>query len=409
MNTWSLSWHGLATMVGLEVRQRLRSRKWIWALAVWFVFIGAITALVMWAVYKSFSYDCNPAYDSCSLSDSNAGPTAFAVIVMFVLGMGLVIAPAFTATSINGDRTQGTLATLQATKLSALEIAGGKLISAWLSAAVFLLVVLPFIAVSMILGSISVLQVIVCFAVIFILVAIVCAIGLGWSAVVIRSAVSTVLTYLSVTVLAIISPLVLLMSLGFVQQNEQVQVWGLTYDEWNQYANTPGYQNSTVPPPVDKCHWYTRSQVVTRTDQVWWILVPNPFVIVADAAPLSPKAQGDLTYASDPLSDIRGLMREMARPIPKPLEIDECTQVYYWSNYYSVTPDSNGNIVSVTHNGTPVEIPPSPVPPRAPGYNHPVWPYGLAVNFVIGVAFFVLAVRRLRIPYHKLAKDTRVA
>ena len=32
-----------------------------------------------------------------------AGPLAFGTITFFVLGMGLVIAPAFTATSINGD------------------------------------------------------------------------------------------------------------------------------------------------------------------------------------------------------------------------------------------------------------------------------------------------------------------
>jgi len=408
MNTWSLSWHGLATMVGLEVRQRLRSRKWIWALAVWFVFIGAITALVMWASYKSYSYGCNPAYSSCSLSDSNAGPTAFAVIVMFILGMGLVIAPAFTATSINGDRSQGTLATLQATRLSALEIAGGKLIAAWLAAAVFLLVALPFIAVSMILGSISVLQVIVCFAVIFILVAIVCAIGLGWSAVVVRSAVSTVLTYLSVMVLSLISPLVLAMTVPFVEREETVQVWGLTYAEQDQYM-TQIKNGQIVDPPLDQCHWYTRTQTVARTDKVWWILVPNPFVIVADAAPLSPQAQGDRSYTGDPLSMIRSAMREMARPIASPLEVDECWQIYNWAGYYYTTYNPDGTVTVRRVDGSVVDLPPSPVPPRPPATNYPLWPYGLAVNFIIGAVFFVVAVRRLRIPYHKLAKDTRVA
>ena len=408
MNTWSLSWHGLKTVVGLEVRQRLRSRKWIWALAIWFVFIGAITALVMWATYKSFAYSCDPAYQSCSLADSNAGPTAFSVVVLFVLGMGLVIAPAFTATSINGDRSDGILATLQATKLSALEIAGGKLVSAWLSAAVFLLVALPSIAASMILGSISVFQVLVCFAVIFVLVAIVCAIGLGWSAVAVRSAVSTVLTYLSVMVLSLISPFVLALTASFVEHEETVEVWGLTLDE--QYRYMPEVKPSQYfVPPVDKCHWYTRTQIVTRTDKVWWILVPNPFVIVADAAPLSPKAQGDTTYSGDPLSALRATMRQMARPIPSPLEVDECWQLYNWSGYYEAYQNSDGTVTVKALDGTPVALPPSPVPPQPAATNYPVWPYGLAVNFIIGAAFFVVAVRRLRIPYRKLAKDTRVA
>ena len=408
MNTWSLSWHGLATMVGLEVRQRLRSHKWIWALAIWFVFIGAVTALVMWASYRAYAFDCNQDIGSCSLADSGAGPTAFAVIVLFVLGMGLVIAPAFTATSINGDRTQGTLATLQATKLSALEIAGGKLISAWLSAAVFLLVALPFIAVSMILGSISVLQVIVCFAVIFILVAIVCAIGLGWSAVMVRTAASTVLTYLSVMVLSLISPLVLAMTVPFIEQEETVQVWGLTYAEQEPYI-TQIKNGESIEPPVDQCHWFTRTQIVARTDKVWWILVPNPFVVVADSAPLSPQAQGDRSYDGDPLSMVRSAMREMARPIASPYEVDECRQLYSYSDYYNTTYNSDGTITVTRLDGTVVALPPSPVPQRPPASNYPVWPYGLAVNLVIGAAFFILAVRRLRIPYHKLAKDTRVA
>ena len=405
MNTWSLSWHGLATVVGLEVRQRLRSRRWIWALAVWFVFIGAITALVMWAVYTSYTASCNQIYSPCSLSDSTAGPIAFAVITMFILGMGLVIAPAFTATSINGDRAQGTLATLQATKLSAAEIAGGKLIAAWLVAAVFLLVALPFIAVSTILGSISVLQVVVCFAVIFVLVAIVCAIGLGWSAVFVRSAASTVMTYLSIIVLTLISPLVVALSIPFIQEGQTVQVWGLTYQEWDQFYS--GDRGTDATPPVDKCHWYTRTQTVLHTDEVWWILVPNPFVIVADAAPLSPQAEGDPAYEGDPLSAIRSVMREMARPAA--VELDECLDIYTWSGYYTVSHNPDGTVTVTRPDGTLVDVPPSPVPPRPPASAYPVWPYGLAANVVIGAVFFFVAVRRLRIPYHKLTKGTRVA
>lgn len=412
MNTWSLSWHGLTTVVGLEIRQRVRSRRWIWALIAWFVFIGAVTALVLWSVYKIYRYDCNPLYDTCSIANSDAGPTAFAVITMFILGMGLVIAPAFTATSINGDRTQGTLATLQATRLSSVEIAGGKLIAAWLSAAVFLLVALPFIIVSMVLGNISVLQVVVCFAVIFVLVAVVCAIGLGWSSIVSRAAGSTLLTYLSVVVLGIISPLVLVLTLSFVQEDTQIQVWGLNssettqyYDAVNAYWNNP--KGKTAPePPVDQCHWFTRTQSVTRMDRVWWLLVPNPFVIVADAAPLSPQAHGDITYAEDPLSMIRSGVREMARP--PALEVDQCIDLYASSPAYQVNYNTDGT-VTITKNGSIVTPPPSPVTPRPVAENYPVWPYGLAVNLILGAIFFWITVHKLRIPYKTLTKGTRVA
>ena len=39
------------------------------------------------------------------------------VVVFFVLGLGMLVVPSLTATSINGDREQGVLATLQTTLL----------------------------------------------------------------------------------------------------------------------------------------------------------------------------------------------------------------------------------------------------------------------------------------------------
>ncbi len=151
MSAWRLSLNGLRTVVELELRQRVRSRRWIWALVGWFALIGAVTSLVIWAASKNWG---NPDTDL-----GPGGPTAFGLITYFVLGLGLMIAPAFTSTSINGDRAAGTLATLQATRLSAIDLAMGRLVAAWLTAAVFVLVATPFIAWSMALGSISIWQV----------------------------------------------------------------------------------------------------------------------------------------------------------------------------------------------------------------------------------------------------------
>ena len=43
------NWNGLRTVTELELKQRVRSRRWITALVVWFVVIGAITSLVILA------------------------------------------------------------------------------------------------------------------------------------------------------------------------------------------------------------------------------------------------------------------------------------------------------------------------------------------------------------------------
>ncbi|MCL2735063.1 MAG: ABC transporter permease [Propionibacteriaceae bacterium] len=415
MNTWSLSWHGVATVVGLETRQRLRSKKWLWGLLGWFVFIGSITGLVIWAVYTSYSSISCVDSVSCSIADSNAGPWAFSFITLFVLGMGLVIAPAFTATSINGDRTQGTLATLQATRLSSAEIVAGKLIAACATAAVFLVVALPFVVVSMVLGNISVVQVLVCFLVTLLLVAVVCAIGLGWSSVFTRASASTLMTYLTTLILAVISPIILVASTPFLGEERPVQVWGLSQSQWYAYnqlmddywADDGGGKDvSGAPlPPVDKCQWNTRTERVVRMDKVWWLLVPNPFVTVADAAPLPPNYSRD--QAQDGLAMIRQAVREVARA-PQD-EVDECAQLYGWNPAFRTETDAFGVVHVTTNDGTPVNIPPSPVKPRPMVAQDPVWPWGLGVNLLIGAGFFWLAVSRLRIPYHTLAKGTRVA
>ena len=47
------------------------------------------------------------------------------------------------------------------------------------------------------------------------------------------------------------------------------------------------------------------------------------------------------------------------------------------------------------------------VPPRDGA--GPVWPFGLAVNVLLGAAGFVVAVRRLRTPQRTLPRGTRVA
>lgn len=331
MNTWQLTWNGIRTVTGLELRQRIRSKRWIWVLALWFVVIGAVTWLILAAVPMLLGFN------SPGEHGPGAGPLAFGTITFFVLGMGLIIAPAFTATSINGDRSAGTLALLQATRLSALEIALGKLIAAWLTAALFLVVALPFIALSMIWGDISIVQVLVTFVVVFAEVAVICAIGIGWSALLNRTAMSTMMTYLSVVFLTVISLIIMALLAPLVIRDEPVRVWGLPPTVQAEYdAQTEKFWNENPDatygplPPVAQCAWYDGEQRVPHLDRIWWISVANPFVIVADAAPLPPAATKDLgDYAnrsSDPLALIRYGIRRMAQP--ETGERDDCTQLY---------------------------------------------------------------------------------
>ncbi len=414
MNTWSLSWRGLRVVTGLEVRQRIRSRRWLIALVAWFLFVGAITSLVIGSAMQGFTQrDLQPGGIV-----PTPGPLAFGLNGLFVLGMGLVIAPTFTATSINGDRAAGTLATLQATRLSALEIAAGKLLAAWLTSAVFLVVSLPFIVWTMVLGSISIWQVLVCLAVVFVLVAVVCAIGLGWSSIISRSAGSAVMTYLCIVALGIISPMVMALSVPFLTSYDTVRVWGLPQPVADAYSaqldeywkNNPDADGSDAPaPPLGECTWTEQVEEQTHFERTWWLLVPNPFVVVADAAPLPALGRESLnTYigqTSDPLAGIRVMVRQVADP--PATERDEC--IYLYGNLgYNIEWNADGTPKVTTPDGTPVNVQ-SPVQRHSIEVGPPVWPWGLGVNLLIGAAFFSVAVRRLAIPYGKLPRGVRVA
>jgi ABC-type transport system involved in multi-copper enzyme maturation permease subunit len=414
MSTWRLSFRGLKTVVDLELRQRVRSRRWIIALVAWFLVIGAMTALVILASSATFRW-----------GDESAGPLAFGLITLFVLGAGLVVAPAFTATSINGDRTSGTLATLQATSLSTVEIVAGKLVAAWAAAAVFLVAALPFTVWSMVLGGISVWQVLVCFLVVFIEVAVVCAIGIGFSSLFTRTVTSTLMTYLMVVALCVLTVVVPGVATVLVADDDGiVQVYGLPPDvqiEWEQtisdwYDKNPAAMSEEdfvdyPKPPVQKCTWYeSTDEWVTHTERIWWMVLPNPFVVVADVAPLPSTDENLATYTSrsgDPLAGIRLAVRTAAHG-PE-TERDECWY-HYMELGYGVSYDPSTsvyNAIAPDNSNLPDYI--SPVDPVVVTAEKPLWPWGLGFNLLLGAVCFWLAVHRLKVPYKKLATGTRVA
>jgi ABC-type transport system involved in multi-copper enzyme maturation permease subunit len=370
---WSLSRHGVRTVAVLELRRRVRSTRWVVALVVWFLVVGAITALTWVALGSAGFVGSTTDLSTDDVPQIFTGPPLFGVVVFFVLFLGLLVSPTLSATSVNGDRNAGTLATLQVTLLSPAEIAVGKLLASWAAALAFLAVSVPFLVAAVAAGGVPAVSVVVCLGVLALLLAVVCAIGLGFSALSPRTSGSSVLTFLSVAGLTVLSPIVFGLTLPAVTTTQDVRVWSvpLTYDvEGNE-------------PP--ECVWRTESLDRAHTERTWWLLAVNPFVILADAAPQARSSE----MVGDPLSAIRTAVRA-ARTGPAPEE-DWCS----------------GAFTQLSAGGTPVEVP-SPVQEPEPDRSL-VWPYGLAVNLLLGAAGLVVAVRRLDIPQRRLARGTRVA
>lgn len=378
--TWRLSWHGVRTVAALELRQRVRSTRWIVALVVWFLVVGAVTALTTGALGALTGHDTSPLH---------RGPLLFFVVTFLVLGLGLLVTPTLSSTAVNGDRAAGTLATVQVTLLTPAEIATGKLLGAFAAATAFLVASLPFYGLAMVMGGTRVITLVSVVIVTAVILASVCGMGIGFSALTARTAGSTVLTFLGVSALAVFTLVFFGLTLPANTSEEEVRVWRVAPSSAQCESNALGdttcsgsvtLGGGTAPgdlSAVPACEWRTETRPVVHTERTWWLLAANPFVVVSDASAVP---QQDLQSVTSPFGAIREEVRT-ARAGATGVS-NEC-----WGPMGQVS--------------LPTEGPrPSAVP---------VWPWGLAFTVLLGVAGYVTAVRRLRIPQHALPRGVRVA
>jgi ABC-type transport system involved in multi-copper enzyme maturation permease subunit len=329
-------------VVGQEFRIRLRTGRWRWLLGAWLVLLAVFTLLLDAGLNTGFSYVPD---------DTLRGVPLFGFLMFFVLGSMLVISPALTAQTINGDRERGTLATLQVTRLRPAEIAIGKLLASWSVGLVALALSIPFAGYAMSQGGITIGRVAAVYGVVALLIGTVCAVSQALSALLARSITSALLSYVVTAVLAVGT--LVAFALGLALSEERVVV-----------TNRDGY---------------TYTNYESHPERVWWLLAPNPFVILADSAPRVPPhvvRSGDVIYIEnyDPLSEISNAVRRIRSP----------QAIYLMA---STDPDVTS--------------------PSAE--EQPVWPYGLAFSILLGAGSLVLTTVRLRTPSNRLPRGVRVA
>ena len=204
---------------------------------------------------------------------------------VFVLGLGMLVVPSLTATSINGDREHGVLATLQTTLLTPADIVIGKFLAAWAISLAFLLAASPFLVWAWIAGGVEIGRMLLAVAVLAFVLAVICALGLMFSALTARTIASAVLAYLSVAALTFGTVIGFLIAMPILstQQSVRVKVVPDAWFEQHQSASADGKAISE-PTPAD-CVYVIRDQTTLHTERTWWLLALNPFVVVADAAP----------------------------------------------------------------------------------------------------------------------------
>jgi hypothetical protein len=151
---------------------------------------------------------------------------------------------------------------------------------------------------------------------------------------------------------------------------------------------TVTYENDCTGLPADSgCVDGTQSYETTqaRTDRTWWLLAPNPFVVLADAAPQLPVEQ----EPQDPY----------AAPTVQARDLDPLGQIGRAVRDLRRDPRDDSTVGGGPFVSEPVEAP----RPAA------VWPTGLAIDVLLGVGALVLTERRLRTPTRTLPRGQRVA
>lgn len=357
---------GVATVALQEFRLRIRAGRWRWLLATWFAVLAAFTVLLRFGLAASGA-------DASGTEELPLGTPMYGTLMLLVLGLALLVVPALAAQSVNGDRERGTLATLQVTLLRPVEIAVGKLVAAWGTALVFLALTAPLVAWTMIEGGVPFGRVVVTTLVMALLLGTVCAIAEALSSLLARSTTSAVLSYVVVFALTVGTLIAFGLALSMTSE-EVTRTFAVPVAPLE-----PGqpFPTSGPEPPLRE---ETYTSVEPQPEKVWWLLAPNPFVVLADAAPTQPERRNPITgypqaQPLDPLGEIGRSVRDMRDP----------------------TEDEFGP--SALAPGQDEQRP-------APG---PVWPFGLVFNVVLGAVAIVVTTLRLRTPTRTLPRGIRVA
>lgn len=349
---WRLAPSRVRTVAWLELRRLMRARRWLVAWLVWTFLVTGVCVLIVLSVL-GLNASGGPADDA-------VGVGVFGAVVLIVLSFGLLVAPGLAATSINGDRREGTLATLQATLLSPAEIAVGKLLAAWVGTLALVAGAVPSLLIAFALGGTTAGRLLVVLLLVAVSLGVVTAFGLGLSAVMSKPVASVVVSYVAAFCLAVVAPLLVPLAAVLLEQDAVV-----TYTEGTQFDPESGR-------PLD-CETREVSQTVARTDYVWWLLAASPYVVVADAAPRV--AVGD--QDADVLRGLGDLARE-ARLGPR-LAVDYCS-------------DTDDVARAQERAGLPA-----------------VWPWGMGFYLLLTVGATAVAVRRLAIPVRRLPTGQRIA
>lgn len=395
-NPWLPTPHGVSLMARIELRRRRPSTKG-------YVFYGILFAIVI-AICLAAAIFTPPQLSS----------TNFEIVLVMVLGVGMLIAPSLSATSINGDSGEGVLAPLQMSHLTAGDIAVGKLLASW-TVSVFALVALsPFLIYTFLNSGWTVLEMLATVGAILAVVLAFTAVGLAWSSIAARAVASVALAHLT-TGFFLIGTLITfgissLLVMEEAPERDQVLDWNSMSPEAQQALDNAYMTGdfSELDPADYQCVDSEWAYTVSHTDRIAWILLMNPAVMITETAPIvDPETwEEDGRAAPGLFATIHQAVSE-ARIDPDG-EVaayepwNECDDLFLQAEQSQLSEEELDAMWAEDEARWQARQQAFANLERAP------W-LGLGVAAALTVGSMWIVIRRLRVPYKTLRSGTRVA
>lgn len=225
-----------AALLTKELRLRLRRERSVWLIIIYLLVMGLL-GFGFLQRENAFS----GGYQGYLLSQ--IGAQLYALLSFVQLFLIVFIAPAFTATAINGEKERQTFDLLLCSKLSAFSLLAGKLIAGLANALLLIAASIPLFSLVFFFGGVAPSQVLSTL-VVFVMIALVAGtFGLFCSTLLHRPTVSTAAAYIFCALWMFSYPIVTFLTQGnSLSSNSRWFIWIQWLNAWNPISAL----NSTV-------------------------------------------------------------------------------------------------------------------------------------------------------------------
>jgi len=293
------------------------------------------------------------------------------------------------------------------TRLTAGDIAFGKLLASWFVSFAMLVTTTPFLLYAFSRSGWHWGELLIVLAVILFVVLASSAVGLAWSAIAARSVASVSLAHLT-TGFLVLGSLVLFAFSGAlvsdkVEQKNRYIDWEQLSAEQQETLNGAYMSGDFSEVDVDSlvCAEETYTHGVAHTEKTAWLLLVNPAVMIGEFSPIV----NPTTFTEDGRA-APGIFAQVHQSVSG-ARIGPSAQDLKSSSYddcANIAAMAAGNEPDYGDNGQDWEA----LQLQRATYNRAPW-IGLGVQAVLLLGSMTIVVRRLRVPYKKLRAGTRVA